>query len=57
MGLVISKKLVGLLGPCEYIDLESEENLGSSFTFYIYPLLEKVEFERNRYISVFKSDK
>lgn len=54
---MICKKLAGLLGPCEYIDVETKEDSGSSFTFYIYPFLEKIEFERNRYISVYKSDK
>jgi hypothetical protein len=28
--------MAGLLGPSEYIHLETKENCGSAFTFYIY---------------------
>lgn len=36
LGLVISKKMVGLLGPKEYIEMESKEGIGSNFGFQIY---------------------
>lgn len=41
LGLVISKKLVGLLGPSETISVESEEGLGTKFQFYINICLNK----------------
>jgi signal transduction histidine kinase len=36
LGLVICKRLVGMLGPYEKINVESTESIGSSFTFLIY---------------------
>ena len=36
LGLVISKKLVGLLGPFESIMVDSDEGKGTKFTFNIY---------------------
>lgn len=36
LGLVICKKLVGLLGPTDEIHLESQEGKGSKFSFSIY---------------------
>ncbi|CAD8183183.1 unnamed protein product [Paramecium pentaurelia] len=36
LGLVISRNLVGLLGPSEYIEMNSIENKGSNFSFSIY---------------------
>lgn len=36
LGLTITKKLVGILGPQENIKLDSDIGVGSTFTFYIY---------------------
>lgn len=36
LGLVICKKLVGLLGPTDSIQLDSHLGIGSSFTFQLY---------------------
>ncbi|CAD8167474.1 unnamed protein product [Paramecium pentaurelia] len=36
LGLVISRNLVGLLGPNEFIEMNSVENKGSNFSFSIY---------------------
>ncbi|CAK74415.1 unnamed protein product (macronuclear) [Paramecium tetraurelia] len=36
LGLVISRNLVGLLGPSEFIEMSSKENQGSNFSFSIY---------------------
>ncbi|CAD8181092.1 unnamed protein product [Paramecium octaurelia] len=36
LGLVISRNLVGLLGPIEFIEMSSVENKGSNFSFSIY---------------------
>ncbi|CAD8098531.1 unnamed protein product [Paramecium sonneborni] len=36
LGLVISRNLVGLLGPNEFIEMSSIENKGSNFSFSIY---------------------
>ncbi|KAM3129549.1 hypothetical protein pb186bvf_018373 [Paramecium bursaria] len=36
LGLVICKKLVGLLGPTDSIELDSHLGIGSSFTFQLY---------------------
>ncbi|CAD8099139.1 unnamed protein product [Paramecium sonneborni] len=36
LGLVISRNLVGLLGPNEFIEMSSTENKGSNFSFSIY---------------------
>ncbi len=35
-GLVICKKLAGLVGPEEWIYLNTEKNVGSEFSFLIY---------------------
>ena len=35
LGLVITKKLVGLLGPSDNIKVESEEGKGTKFQFDI----------------------
>lgn len=36
LGLVICRRLVGLLGPFEKIDVESSEQKGSRFSFLVY---------------------
>ncbi|KAL4441634.1 hypothetical protein ABPG74_021566 [Tetrahymena malaccensis] len=43
LGLVITKNLVALLGPSNYINLESTVGKGSSFTFEIYNKLKQEE--------------
>jgi signal transduction histidine kinase len=35
LGLVICKKLVGLLGPTPEIQIESQVGVGTKFTFYL----------------------
>lgn len=36
LGLVICKKLVGLLGPSDKIELKSQVGIGSTFSFDIF---------------------
>lgn len=45
LGLCIVRKLVGLLGPSENIQLKSQPGLGTTFTFYIYQDLDKKDQE------------
>ncbi|CAD8166970.1 unnamed protein product [Paramecium octaurelia] len=45
LGLVISKNLVGLLGPKPQIELISKENEGSSFTFTIYKNMQEKQIQ------------
>ncbi|CAD8170616.1 unnamed protein product [Paramecium pentaurelia] len=45
LGLVISRNLVGLLGPKPQIELISKENQGSSFTFQIYVNMQEKKLE------------
>ncbi|CAK81501.1 unnamed protein product (macronuclear) [Paramecium tetraurelia] len=45
LGLVISRNLVGLLGPKPQIELISKENQGSSFIFKIYANMQDKEIE------------
>ncbi|CAD8174784.1 unnamed protein product [Paramecium octaurelia] len=45
LGLVISRNLVGLLGPKPQIELFSKENQGSSFIFKIYANMQDKEIE------------
>ncbi|KAL4500454.1 hypothetical protein ABPG72_003405 [Tetrahymena utriculariae] len=60
LGLYVSKKLAGLLGPSENIKLVSKEGEGSSFSFVIFKnlqekLKERAKLEQAQQVSNFKN--
>ncbi|CAD8192045.1 unnamed protein product [Paramecium pentaurelia] len=56
IGLMVCKKLVGLLGPSETIDLWSEQNVGTKMSFQIYAKLQDNSIRSANYISCFKQE-
>lgn len=40
LGLYIAKQLIGCLGPLEHVEVESQINQGTTFSFLVYKNLE-----------------